>query len=64
MQNVLNTVNNRTQSPPTAAPQARATRYPDPMATVLWIIIGVLTLCTGLGALVAIVAMAGSKYRG
>ncbi|CAN5341935.1 MAG: hypothetical protein JWR04_771 [Rhodoglobus sp.] len=34
------------------------------MATVLWIIIGVLTLCTGLGALVAIVAMAGSKYRG
>ena len=34
------------------------------MATVLWIIIGVLTLCTGVAALVALVSMAGSKYRG
>jgi len=34
------------------------------MAIVLWSIIGVLTLCTGLGALAAIIAMSTSKYRG
>ena len=34
------------------------------MATALWIIIGVLTLGTGLTAIAAIIAMAGSKYRG
>ena len=31
---------------------------------MLWIIIGVLTVSTGAIALFAIVAMAGSKYRG
>jgi hypothetical protein len=34
------------------------------METILWAVIGVLTLSTGLVTLVAIVAMAGSKYRG
>jgi hypothetical protein len=34
------------------------------MAIVLWIIIGILTLGTGIAALSAIIAMAGSKYRG
>jgi hypothetical protein len=34
------------------------------MAIVLWIIIGVLTVSTGAIAVSAIVAMAGSKYRG
>jgi hypothetical protein len=34
------------------------------MATVLWIIIGVLTLSTGFAALAALVAMSTSKYRG
>lgn len=34
------------------------------MATVLWTIIGVLTLFTGLGTVAAMIAMMGSKYRG
>ena len=34
------------------------------MATVLWIIIGILTLSTGFAALAALVAMSKSKYRG
>ena len=34
------------------------------METILWGIVGILTLGTGVVALAAIVAMAGSKYRG
>lgn len=34
------------------------------MATVFWIIIGILTLSTGFATVVALVAMAKSKYRG
>lgn len=39
-------------------------RYPERMDIVLWSIIGVLTLCTGIAALAAIISLAGSKYRG
>ena len=42
----------------------RAAQYSEAMATVLWIIIGVLTLSTGFAALAALVAMSTSKYRG
>ena len=38
--------------------------YPEGMETILWGIVGILTLGTGVTALAAIVAMAGSKYRG
>ena len=34
------------------------------METILWGIVGVITLVTGLITVAAIVAMSGSKYRG
>jgi len=34
------------------------------METALWLIIGILTVGTGLGAITALIAMSTSKYRG
>jgi len=34
------------------------------METVLWIILGILTLGTGISAVAALLAMSTSKYRG
>ena len=35
-----------------------------PMETVLWLILGAITVCTGFTAVIALIAMSTSKYRG
>jgi hypothetical protein len=34
------------------------------MDVVLWVIIGILTVTTGIGAISALIAMSTSRYRG